>query len=130
MVDVLIVLQNMKKLIETPEAESYTLEVRDKVVSLVGLQLWFEWRFWGTLIGFIIVGSLVFRFVERIDTFWMVRFLIGCMVIIPGAQLWSYVSWHLHRWTLSNRRDALLHAVQTLQFEAPPHTTKSQQNKP
>jgi hypothetical protein len=114
----------MKKLIETPEAESYTLEVRDKVVNLVGLQLWFEWRFWGTLLGFIFLGSLVFRFVERIDTFWVVRLLIGCMVIVPGAMLWSYVSWHLHRWALSNRRDALLHAVQSPQFEAPPGTTK------
>jgi hypothetical protein len=113
----------MKKLIETPEAESYTLEVRDKVVSLVGAQLLFEWRFCVTLIGFIIVGSLVFRFVERIDTFW-VQLLIGCMVIIPGALLWSYVSWRLQRWTLSNRRDALLHAVQSPELEVLPDTKK------
>lgn len=105
----------MKKLIETPEAESYNLEIRDKVVGLVGLQLWFEWRYWVALIGFFFAGFLILWQVERIEAPLIVRILIVTAVSFPGSMLWSYVSWRLQRWALCHRREALLHAVQARQ---------------
>jgi hypothetical protein len=101
----------MKKLIDTPEAESYSLDVRQEVVSRAGLQLLFEWRYWMALLPLVIVGFISLGLIERMDIPLLGRIGLTLLIILPGALLWTFVSWRMHRWVLSHRRPALLHAI-------------------
>ena len=101
----------MKKLVNTPEAESYTDDVRSKVVELAGVRILFEWRYWMALALFILAASIALRMVEGADLPWIGTIIISFLVLLPGMVLWSFVSWYLQRWVLLHRRDAFLHAV-------------------
>jgi hypothetical protein len=110
-VDELDVLLKMKKLIETPEAESYSPEIRSAVVGLVGLQLLFEWRYWTFLLPFMILNFIALSLVERMGLPFIGMIGVTLLVVLPSALLWPFASWWLQRWTLAHRRDKLLHAV-------------------
>jgi hypothetical protein len=119
----------MKKLIETPEAATYAPEFREAVVNLVGIRLWFEWRYWTAFIAFIVIGTIVLGIVEGLDLPWYGRILIGCTLLVSGALLWAIFSWHLQRWALAHRREALLHAVRPPRGGEASDATKHPQNK-
>ena len=101
----------MKKLIDTPEAESYSPEFRQEVVRRVGLQLLFEWRYWMVLLPLVIVGFVALSLIERIDIPFLGRIGVALLILLPWGLLWNFVSWRMHRWALCHRRPALLHAI-------------------
>lgn len=118
----------MKKLIDTPEAATYSSELREVVVSRAGLQMLFEWRYWSSLIIFLAAATVILGYMERNTHTIIVTLAVGSFVVIPGALLWAVVSWRLQRWILTARRSALLHAVGDAHAEAGDWQQSDQQN--